>query len=50
MEITQMQVIVNDHGYSQVFGLSKTNLMYRWDYQTGKWELFLKLKDTIDKS
>lgn len=47
----QFRVVVNDAGHSQVFGMDEKSIVYRWDYQTGQWVVYVKLKEekTVDK-
>jgi hypothetical protein len=47
IEIKMFQAVVNDRGHTQLFGISIDNKAYRWNYQDGKWELYLK--STLDK-
>jgi len=42
IKIILFQTVVNDRGHTQVFGLSDNGKVYRWSYQDGAWELYIK--------
>ncbi len=42
MKIITFQTIMTSNGYVQLFGLGEDNKMYRWDYTTAEWMLFVK--------
>jgi hypothetical protein len=50
MTIMQFKVVVNDQGHSQVFGMDEKSIVYRWDYQKGQWEIYIKKEEKkLDK-
>lgn len=41
MKILFFMPVVNDRGHTQIFALADDNKAYRWNYQEGKWELYI---------
>jgi len=50
MEILEFQITTGFGGSAKIFGLCNDGNMYRWDYRTGAWKLYIKAPDEeLDK-
>jgi hypothetical protein len=46
----QFQVVINSQGHAQVFGINEKNIVFRWDYTKGQWEIYVKKEEKeLDK-